>query len=86
MDLNELCNELNTRVICHEALEVVEESGAMVIRVKKSVTPKLVKKLFIDDLIGFFNGKAQMTIRLQKYVIELSNGEVVVTRDKIFYS
>lgn len=84
MDLNKLCNELN-RVIGHEALEVVNESGSMVIKVKKNVTPKIVKKLFIDDLIEFFNGKAQMTIRLQKYVIELSNGEVVVTREAIFY-
>ena len=85
MDLNKLCNELNTRVIGYEVLEVVNESGSMVIKVKKSVTPKIVKKLFIDDLITFFNGKAQMTLRLQDYVIELSNGEVAVTREVIFY-
>ena len=52
MDLNKLCNELN-RVIGYEALEVVNESGSVVIKVKKNVTPKIVKKLFIDDLIVF---------------------------------
>ena len=85
MSLNKLCNELNTRVIGYEALEVVDESGTMVIKVKKSVTPKIVNKLFIDDLIRFFLGKAQMTTRLQNYATRLSEGKVVVTRDAIFY-
>lgn len=84
-DLNKLCNELNTRVIGYDALEVVNESGTMVIKVKKNVTPKIVKKYLLDDLITFFEGRPIMTPRLQGYARELFNGEVVVTKDLLFY-
>lgn len=76
MDLNKLCNELNTRVLGHEALEVVNESGSMVIKVKKNMTPKLVKKMLLDDLITFYDGKAIVTSRLIEYAKELSHGEI----------
>lgn len=77
MKLNKLCNELNTRVIGYEALEVVEESGFTIIKVKKNVTPKIVKEMFIDDLITFSDGKPTVTGRLIKYAKELSHDDII---------
>lgn len=81
MDLNKLCNELNNKI----GVDIFEVKENNTIRFKDSVNYKFVKKHFLDDLITFFEGKPRMTLRLQDYAIELSNGMIVVTKDLLFY-
>jgi len=85
MDIDKLCDDLNNRVFNYTALFVDYNRTIPAIRVCVRLTPKFVKKFHFDDLIEFHNGKALMTIRLQEYAIELSNGEIVATREVLFF-
>lgn len=85
MNIDKLCNDLNNRVFDYNALYVEYNCPIPVIKVCVRLSPKLVKKLHFDDLITFVDGKALMTTRLQDYAIELSNGEVVATREVLFF-
>ena len=78
--MDNLKNEINSKVGV-DIFELVND----IIRFKSNVNGKLVKKYLLDDLITFFNGKPQMTLRLQDMIIEISQGQVVVVRDCVFY-
>lgn len=84
-DIDKLCETLNNRVFDYNALIVDYSDSIPVIKVCPRMSAKLVKKLHFDDLITYHNGQALMTLRLQNYAIELSKGEIVVTRKILFY-
>lgn len=78
--MTKLKDEINSKIGV-EVFDLVND----IIRFKSNVTGKLVKKYLLDDLVIFFNGKPQMTLRLQDMIIEISQGQVVVVRDCVFY-
>ena len=80
MDMTNLKNEINSKV----GVEIFKVDND-VIRFKSNVNYKFVKKYFLDDLITFFDGEPRMTLRLQDMIIEISQRQVVVTRDCVFY-
>ena len=80
MDMTNLKNEINSKV----GVEIFKVDND-VIRFKSNVNYKFVKKYFLDDLITFFDGEPRMTLRLQDIIIEISQRQVVVTRDCVFY-
>lgn len=78
--MTRLKDEINSKIGV-EVFDLVND----IIRFKSNVTGKFVKKYLLDDLVIFFNGKPQMTLRLQDMIIEISQGQVVVVRDCVFY-
>ena len=80
MNMDNLNNEINSKIGV-EIFELVNN----VIKFKSNVTYKFVKKYLLDDLITFFNGKPQMTLRLQGMIDEIAQGQVVVVRDCVFH-
>jgi len=85
MDIDKLCDELNNRVFEYNAL-IVDYSGKIpVIKVCPRLTKSFVKKYHFDDLVTFKDGNKYMTVRLQNYAIEMTNGEIVATKEILFF-
>lgn len=85
VDIDKLCDTLNNRVFDYNAL-IVDYSGPIpVIKVCPRLTKSFVKKFHFGDLVTFKDKQALMTTRLQNYAIELSNGEIVCTKEILFY-
>ena len=75
-NLDKLCLDLNNRVFQYEVLYVDYTGKIPTIKILSTVTPKLVKTLYFDDLIGFMGRTPIFKDRLIGYAKELSNNEV----------